>query len=430
MNIEKSSSISRKTMRLIYLSAICFIMACIFGFLGSLKIALPDELSMNFSFEKLRPLHTFASLAAILTGIFGSIIIIFSRYNIKFPGNYEIFLTGMASAFIIAGIVTLSMGIFSGREYISWHPALSLILISITLSLCYNLFKRRKELDKISPEGFWLLGFGCLFICAGLIETHLWLFPAIGMNTVKDLTNQWHGLDTIIAGMNAALYGCGIYMVQVKSKPLRSKWLFYIAGFSVLFTFGHHHYISPQPHVLKILAFIASMVAMISFIRHLKVYLKFHSKDETNPVNPLLKMAELWTIVSVGSGILFAIPYINLFVHGTYLIVIHAMGSMIGVSLPLILASGFLHAGVKIGSIWKIKIGALFINYSLLGLWLILGVAGTVKGVIRLSSDYWAFNPYMERILIGFPMLGLFLCIGIFVLCFEILRLPKKEKWP
>ena len=103
--------------------------------------------------------------------------------------------------------------------------------------MCFLLCKKFSYLSSKSPEGSWLIGFGSIFILIGITESLSWLIPSIGNNFVRDLTLQWHGIDTFFAGLNAFLYGLGIFILQKNPKPLRNKRLYLIAIFSLLFTF-------------------------------------------------------------------------------------------------------------------------------------------------------------------------------------------------
>jgi len=324
------------------LAASAFLITLIVGLLASLKVAIPSISHSILAFERIRPLHTLFPIVGVLSGIFGWI----SFMSFKQPKKYTLLITwlsfGLLIFFMSGASLSLLMGQFSGREYFSWPPIFSIPLIVSLLLMISLVFNRRRFLSQLSPEGFWLVGFGLIFITIGLSESVLWLMPTIGNNIVKDLTVKWHSIDTFFAGLNAFLYGVGVFILQKNPKPLRKITPYLIAIGGLLFTFGHHHYVSPQPNILKYLALIASMIGLFSFIKHYRIYKKTKLKaNNSSHYDVLFRAVELWTIVSFGSGILFAIPQVNLVIHGTYLVVIHAMGSMIGVELILVFIAGF-----------------------------------------------------------------------------------------
>ncbi len=406
------------------LAAVAFIMASIAGVLASFEIAIPDLKYSIFPFEKLRPLHTFFPIVGVLAGSFGWIVYVATKEKKKITNTAsKLSFLFLLLFFVVAG-TSLLVGGFSGREYFSWPPIYSIPLILSIVISCFLFFDHFKSLAKKSPEGSWLIGFGIIFILIGLSESLGWLIPSIGNNFVKDLTLQWHGIDTFFAGLNALLYGVGVFVLQKDPKPLRKSWLYVIAISSLLFTFGHHHYVSPQPHFLKILAFIASMIAMFSFIKHFRAFRKIQKEKKASRtvIEALFRGVELWTVVSFGTGILFAIPQINLIVHGTYLIVMHAMGSMIGVQLLLVFVGGFsIFDTINKKSAYRIKLGVKLLNYSLISICILMSAVGFIKGIMRPDHLFLEFNNSMHYFLYVLPVLGTMLLISISLLSVELM---------
>ena len=421
------------TARLIILSCVCFVAAASIGLLASISVAFPDLFFTSASFTKLRPLHTFLSFSGILSGMMALLNAIIGGDKSQADKSVDkgVIQFGLMLIFTLAGTVSIGLGYGSGREYISWSPLLSVFLIlAIIISTC-KLFARLAELSRRSPEGFWLIGAGMLFVVSGLIESHFWMFPTIGSNTIKDLSIQWHGLDTFVAGNSTVLYGCAIYMVQNQPKAQRSSLLFTFSALVLLLSFGHHHYTSGQPLFLKMLACCASMLAIVSLIRHARRFIEEKRQKNTSPepTAPLFRAIEIWTLVSIISGVLFAIPQVNIYVHGTYAIVIHSMGSMIGINLMIILAGGFKFSpdnGAQSAN--AILLGTRLINYSLSAMWLLLGAAGLVKGILRIDTDYLVFQPKVQSLLVLFPLIGLFLLSGISLMCIQVIGLYRSPR--
>jgi len=410
------------------LAASAFIMTLIAGLIAALKVAIPSISHSILAFERIRPLHTLFPIVGVISGIFGWI----SFMSYKQPKKYTLIITWISFAllafFMSSASLSLLKGQFSGREYFSWPPILTLPLLLSLILMIILLFNRAAYLSKKSPEGFWLIGFGLLFITIGILESVLWLIPKIGENIVKNLTVQWHSIDTFFAGLNAFLYGVGVFILQKEAKPLRKWPLYLIAVGGLLFTFGHHHYVSPQPNILKILALIASMIGMFSFVKHFRIYKKTKIKfNEATPLAVLFGSVELWTIVSFGTGILFAIPQVNLIVHGTYLVVIHAMGSMIGVELILVFAAGFsIFKVYNIQTAKRIKWAVKMLNISLALMWLMLSIVGFTKGFMRFNSDFYSYNKVIQPFLYLLPVLGLLLAVAIGTLSYELLHMLLK----
>ena len=419
-----------KTGRYFFLiSALCFVLSGLAGLLASVHVGVDSahaEWIAHLRMQTLRPLHTMLSLVAMIAGGMAINCSLLSSIVPTAKKRIEEVSFILLMAFVFLAVGTMLIGKTSGREYVTWIPQLSLILIPAVVLTTVTVIRHYHELSAASPEGYWLLLIGWLLTGFGLVETHSFLMPYIFDNAVRDLTSQWHGIDTVIAGVNVLLYAGLIFVLQRKPKPLRRRLLYLIAGFGLLGTFGHHHYASPQPGYLKAFAFTASMVAILSFFRHIIGYQKEwkEEKKEPHPVMPLILSAEYWTIVAVGSGILFAIPQINFYVHGTYLIVIHAMGSMIGINFMIVIATGLLFMGYQPAhSHVSIRWGVRMVNGAIMLLWVGLTVPSLIKGILRTRESYQQFFPITEPWLVLFPVCGLLLLAGIFVLASEVIWL-------
>ncbi len=397
---------------LIFAAAGAFLLACCAGLAGAVRLAFPDTAGLLPPFERLRPLHETLALAGLLTGAAGLVLRTMSNAGAR-PAEAPV--AAVMLAFVTLGPLAVLFHAGSGREYFAWPVAgnallgLGFALILLEIARAWRVLRDR------SPEGLWLIGFGALFVFASTIESALWLLPSVSGDVVRDLSVQWHGVDTLFAGLNAFLYGCGVLIVSGKPKPLRSAPLYAIAAIGVLFTFAHHHYISPQPLIFKIIALGASLLAVTSFVRRWPVFAAKQPPAHTRaPDDDFWRSVEGWTLVSVASGVLFAIPQVNLLVHGTNLIVIHAMGSMIGVGVVIVVAGGLRLATGAAAKDWKrARLGMRLVNGALIGLWLALGADGLIEGVGRAQSDYIAYRDLRDMALIGFPLFGTVLFAGI-----------------
>jgi len=162
--------------------------------------------------------------------------------------------------------------------------------------------------------------------------------PASGLGIGRDLAVEWQGIDTMIGGWNAMMFGVGAMMIAPAGKPSKAfrTVLFVVAVSGLLLTFSHHHYQSPQATWLKDVAFLSSLLAAIAFVHHFKTWRR--AAPAQTKLTILLGVAERWTLFSVATGFLMALPMLNVLMHGTYVVVAHAMGSMIGVNAILIFA--------------------------------------------------------------------------------------------
>jgi len=422
-NIPEAAAPPLPTRSYFAIAAWAFLASGLVGLVGALRLVLPEDWVAHLPFARLRPLHTFYALYAMIMGLAGMVeALLPPRAASPRWARLQIWLL---AAFGLAGGAGIAAGWMSGREYLGWAPALTPLLLGALFILMGRVARGREELAKAAPEGFWLLALGLIFTFVGLLESQLYLFPAVGGDLVRNLSVQWHGLDTVIAGLNAGIYGGAIALTSRRSKPLRTRWLFAFAGFSLLFTFSHHHYLSPQPSFLKWLALAASLVAGLSFFRHAWALLRSSAHQAPaaeRPIGPLLASAEVWTIVAMGTGVLFALPNLNLILHGTHLVLMHAMGSMIGINFILIVLAGFLVTGYSERACpHTLRWGLRTLNLGLVGLWVVLGAAGWIKGSMRLDHTYADYQAAIQPWLYGFPVFGLLVLVGLFLLCFELI---------
>lgn len=413
---------------LLALAALGFLASAWLGLVASIATSWPEHFGV-LDFARLRPLHTFFALAATACGLTGLLLAVFGGVGIR--ADHHDLRFPMLLAFIVAGGIGVGLGYTSGREYVSWLPLLTpLLLLPLLLNAAQILINVRTLMAR-SPEGFWLIATGSVFICLGIVESHLWLLPRVGGDVVIDLTLQWQGLDLLFAGNNIVLYGCALYLISPAAKPLRSGWLFAVAAVTLLFTFGHHHYISPQPQWLKQMAVIASMLAMVSFVRHARAY-RASAAATPGPVTAsalLLRSVERWTLVSFATGIAFAVPYFNLFVHGTHMIVAHAMAGMIGVDFLLVIAGGMAAmVGREALANRRARLGVWLVDGALIALWVVLGGAGAAKGMLRFAHGFAAYQPMVQLWLTMLSLVGLFLLAGIGLLCADLLHACRIRK--
>ena len=416
--------------RVLFFSAsVTFLASALIGMLASFKYGVASQHAdwiAHLHMEQLRPLHL---LLAVTSMVMGAMAITYSiLYSVvpvqgkwsrisQWVGSFAIIVFALTASILILG------GEASGREYAPWPITLSpLLLISVGLGLAI-LGSHYPKLYSLSPEGTVLLSLGWLLTFAGFFEVHSYLLPFVYNNGVRDLTSQWHGIDTFVAGINVMLYAGMIVLLQQRPKPLRKRFMFIIAGFGLLGTFGHHHYVSPQPGFLKIFAFLASMVAILSFVRHIHSLAKEAklNNDARHPLMSLMLTAETWTIVAVGSGILFAIPQVNFYIHGTYIIIAHAMGSMIGINYIIIIGAGMVFCGYKrtdseFSTRWAIRM----LNAGLVLLWIGLTIPSLIKGISRTHESFQAYSSKVESWFVVFPISGLLLVAAIFVLSSEL----------
>lgn len=402
---------------LLLLAGGCLLLSILAGLLSALDTAVPELFDKTITLRSLRPAHTLFSLTWILAGPAAVVGIFGVRLENSTLGLSRAQLV-LVTTFLAGAIATTLAGQFSGREYITWPPVVTMVLVFALALTPVTVLWNWRAFTFRSPEAGWLLLTGSLLVPLGLVEEGLRLHHVLGLaaDPGRDLTVQWHALDTVIAGWSMVLYGIGILLTGSRVGRLRGGWLFALAAIGILADFGHHNYASPQAHVIKIVSFSATMLAVVSFVRHVAACRRARPTDQTMG---MLRFVEFWTLFAVGTGVLLAIPPINLYAHGTYVIVAHTMGSMIGVNSLLLLAAGFRLSGVES---WFRSAAVRATSYGLLGFCLVLAALGIARGVLRVDHDFLEWKVWLKPYLVLIMFSAIPLTLGLTTLAVDFVR--------
>jgi len=372
----------------------------------------------------LQPLHTLGVVCFLMAGILTMHAAVIRRAGARCSVPVA-WTAAVIAAFSISAAIMIFAGFGSGLEYTSWPLALTILPLGVFVAMGWDAWRNLPHLTNRAPEGAWLLLVGLCLTPLGLAER---LSGAGSDDPSRSLMVEWHALDTVFAGFNTALYGLGILLIARpgRGRPLRHPLLFGLATFALLSTFGHHHYVSAQPHTLKLVAFAASMLGMLSFVRHVRAVRLTRAASDLGPGAPLIRAGAIWTIFAVGSGVLLAEPHTNLLLHGTHAIVAHSMGAVIGVNVAIVLGGLFEasresatqsdHERATVGRL------ARWFNVLLVLLILNLLAAGLVKGVIRLGGSHHDYQPVVRSLLSPLPLIGTALMIVVARISLLIVR--------
>lgn len=405
---------------LVTLPLVCLLLALALGVLVGFKAANPWWAVRSAPMQLIQPMHTFLAVAFVLSGTASLSVLMLERVGPPLARVVSRGVMPTLALFVAVGAGSLVAGQGSGLEYLTWPRGLTAAPIAVFFALAISATIRTRALVRISPEGTWLLLIGLYLIPLGLTERVVTSFLATGFTS--RLTTEWHALDATFAGWNAALYGLGVLLASRpgEGKPLRSRWLFVLAAFALLSTFGHHHYVSPQADMLKVIAVVASMLGGISFVRHARSALR--RREHRLPADPLLASAERWTLFSLVTGILLAVPQVNLTLHGTHAIVGHSMCSMIGVDAMLVLA-GFVQVAdrrdpaLAARLVWRVRA----VSVCLILIALSLLAAGLAKGLMRVDHPFADYQRVIRWCLAPLPWLGIALTLAFTALAYAAL---------
>lgn len=389
------------------------------GVIGALHYIEPVSRYLNevgLQLTALRPMHTtFAHL-----WIFGAAVAVIYHYlNESAPltkSEYVRFKFHTA-CWLLAGIgviVTLPMGITSGREYLGFHPVFSIVFLSGWLAFTWTFFRRVAKGFWSRPVYIYMWAIGILYFIYTFVEGHSYMLPWIAKYPVSDLQIQWKSCGTMVGSFNFLMYGCLIYVSEKVSGDknyAHSRMAFALFGIGTLnsFTnFAHHTYHLPQLAIIKWIAFIVSMIEIIILFRVIQdvvgMVKKRLLKRSDNTVERFLDWSKWWTLGLLPISLLISVPPLNTFIHGTHVILGHGMGTELGIDTMVLLGTtAFLisrisgnHASSIIDGMKK-RITALSFFAFVLVSW--LSLTGLVHGIFRYNGD-----PSPEWILASRPL--------------------------
>src|SRR5690606_13697547 len=165
-------------------------------------------------------------------------------------------------------------------------------------------------------------------------------------------------------------------------------WLYFLGLFNLMFNWGHHIYTLPTQPYVKHIAYVVSMTELFIFGRMIYMW-----KSSVNDAKKhfhigsyrFLIAADVWVFLTLGLAILMSIPALNIYMHGTHVVVAHTMGATIGINSMLLLAFTYDIFGNETTGQKIEKYGFWLINGSLVVFWTALTIAGFTK-------SYWQFN--------------------------------------
>lgn len=376
------------------------------GALYSVPSLAPTFQSLGMDLRQLRPIHTtFASAWIFLGGVavvhrwlqdYGGTPTLGDRWRMRIQ----------IVSWAVAGVgilVTLAVGIGSGREYVGFHPIFSALILLGWLCYAWNFFRIAGPRFFERPLYLTMWGVGMLFFIVTFVEQHLYLLPEIFRDPLQDLQVQWKATGTLVGAFNLFVYGSIIYIGERISGDAsygHSKVAYALFGVGLLnsFTnFAHHTYHLPQDELVKWISFVVSMTEITILCRASYDLLKlFRTTDQAEfcAARGSFAASKYWSVFILFSAILISIPPLNAIIHGTYAVTGHAMGATIGIDTMVLIgaiiwilgehiraregadASAVLHTAAMRRIVVGLNVGVA----ALVG-W--LHISGTVTGVSR-----------------------------------------------
>ena len=431
-----SSSFSK----IFVLAALCMLtIGMLFGLTGGLQYIIPGFLKEHLSFEKVRPLHVSSVVFWIIIAAMGSVLTYMQEHTkkpLRFPklvkAQFFIFITT-----IIGILISFIMGMFGGREYWEFNPWFSLPLIAGWLLFIINFVSSIGTVKK-QPVYVWMWLTGLLFFLFTFIESYLWVFPFFRNNIIKDMTVQWKSYGSMVGSWNMLIYGSSIYLMDKIAGNKKYSYsnigfaLYFLGLFNLMFNWGHHIYTLPTAPYIKHIAYGVSMTEIFLLGRIIYLWRGSLSTAKKNfhlTSYRFLVAADAWIFLTLGLAIAMSIPALNVFMHGTHIVVGHTMGATIGINSMLLLAFSFDILGntCRPFSPYKkiITTGYWTANISLFVFWIALIAAGIIKAKWQMSANQIPFGSMMKQLtpyLITFVVAGFFMVTGFLMVIYPLLK--------
>ncbi|MBL4577335.1 MAG: cbb3-type cytochrome c oxidase subunit I [Flavobacteriales bacterium] len=407
-----------------------------YGCFGALQYVYP-ELNEIFSFQKTRPLHVSLVISWLYLGAIGGIY-----YYLPNKCGVPLFSPLMAKLhlwiFTVTGFViigTYFMGIFGGREYWAFHPALAIPIVLSWIMFGYNYFRTILAVKTSWPVYYWMWGTGILFFLFTFIESYLWVFPFFQDSIVRDMTVQWKSYGAIVGTWNMLIYGTAIFLMEKVSQNSGipdleeaapqighsqiAFLLFFLGLLNLMFGWAHHLYMLPSAGWIRHMGYFISMTELLILAKLIWQFrASFIAGKNRFHIMPFrfLMAADIWIFINLALALLISIPAIQLYTHGTHITVAHAMGSTIGINTMILLASVFFVVGEKkkVSNNGIVAKGFWIANISFLVFFVSLVIAGIMKGigVIVEQQSYQEVQTTISPYILVFAYSGLAMFVG------------------
>lgn len=364
--------------------------------------------AIGVKFQNLRPLHTtFASAWIFLGGLACVQKYLADQFGEPTAGDRRRFRFQMV-CFGAAGLGIFFSTLFgwgSGREYLGFNPVFSLPILAGWLAFTWTFFAKVIDGFWARPVYVYMWGTGLLFFLYTFIEGHAWLLPGVRHYPIADLQIQWKSCGTLVASFNMLVYGTLMYVgerVSGDGRYARSSKGFALMGVGMLNSFtnyAHHTYHLPQSEVIKWVAFVVSMleiIILVSVFNDVRRAMADKSPVERfDPTLGFVSLARGWTFGLLLLAILISIPPANSFIHGTRVVMAHAMGSEIGIDSFVLFAFVAWIFDTTFARCWatqekmsgdSMRRRLIWLNLSLIALFAWLMINGLTVGITRALS--------------------------------------------
>lgn len=328
--------------------------ALLSGVAAALAYSAQDPLQrlLGLTLQHLRPLHETAAFAWVFLG---GVTVVY-LYLHEPGGAFEpavrrraLVHTALWSAAGAGIAVTVLSGSFTGREYLGYHPAFSLLILTGWLLFGYSFFARDGASLRAQPVYVFMWSVSIPLFVLTFLEAHLYLSDVVSRRPVRDIALQWRSNGVLVGSFNLLAYGSLTYVVgrirgdDSYAHSRTAFALFWVGLLNTFTNYGHHTYHLPQSPWIHWISFVVSMLEIVILARVLLDVLALSRQepvtDRYRIAMQFIRGATLWTCLLLGLSLAIAIPPLNALIHGTHVVVAHSMGSMLGIDSMILWAA-------------------------------------------------------------------------------------------
>ena len=412
-----------------------------FGMTASFQYLMPDFIKEHFPFSKLRPFHVTSVIAWIILAATGSIY-----FFLTYVEKFELFSPFLVKLhfiiFLLTGIaiyLSYSFNYTEGREYFAFPSILMIPILAGWILFGINYFKTLYKNMRGWPVYYWMWGTGIVFMTYHLMEAHFWLFDYFRLSFIKDFSVQWKSTGSFTGSWNMLVYGISIYLMSriKRSSDVatnKTAFFFYFLGLSnLMFGWAHHTYLLPTQPWIRYVAYGISMTEWIvlAYIIYTWKRSVLKVEKENHPMAYRFLLAtDLWIFINIIIALLFSIPAINFYTHGTHITVAHSMGTTIGINTTILFSALFfivhhLFPTYETVRKWTIR-GFVAFNISLFFFCASLFAAGVKRSYWMYITKDGPFAEMQESMVpyyISFFIFGIAIFISLLIVAVPIFKL-------
>ncbi|HCH31900.1 MAG TPA: cytochrome-c oxidase, cbb3-type subunit I [Oceanospirillaceae bacterium] len=412
-----------------------------------------------FSFGRLRPLHT----NAVIFAFGGSALFSTSYYVVQRTCQVRLFCEPLVKftfwgwqAVIVAGVITLPMGLTSTKEYaeFEWPIDILLGLVWISYAIVFLGTVAKRKTSHIYVGNWFFMAFiitvAVLHIVnSAVIPVTLFKSYSVYAGTVDAMVQWWYGHNAVGFFLTAGFLGMMYYFVPKQAeRPIYSYRLSVVHFWALIATYmwagGHHLHYSSLPDWTQSVAMVMSLILLApswgGMINGMMTLSGAWHKLRTDPILRFLVVSLSFYGMATFEGPMMAIKTVNALSHNTDWTIGHVHSGALG-WVAMISIGALYHMIPKLygkASMYSIKlinthfwlatigtvlyVAAMWVNGILQGLmWRAVNQDGTLtySFVEALEASHMG---YLVRV-IG----GSFFLTGMFIMAYNVWQTVRSD---